>query len=207
MRTKEEGTSCQISASGGVENYVERIKKSNMKKKNTLKNSLLSLFVLLSINVFSQKIFVNKDYEPEKSRYRIYYKTDKETNIKVYMRMFMIENEKFREDHFKRCDVVTLFLKRDNPWLAKDFKTRSTCIGWQLTDIEFIKITSDRNFLYVVVSYFGYRMSEYIFVFEKDEEGLYHLVRQQVRGFDGYEEKKSVGMKSKALWVWYMCKK
>lgn len=178
-----------------------------MKKKNTLKNSLLSLFVLLSINVFSQKIFVNKDHEPEKSRYRIYYKTDKETNIKVYMRMFMIENEKFREDHFKRCDVVTLFLKRDNPWLAKDFKTRSTCIGWQLTDIEFIKITSDRNFLYVVVSYFGYRMSEYIFVFEKDEEGLYHLVRQQVRGFDGYEEKKSVGMKSKALWVWYMCKK
>mgnify|MGYP001689969593 FL=1 len=104
--------------------------------------------------------------------------------------MFMIENEKFREDHFKRCDVVTLFLKRDNPWLAKDFKTRSTCIGWQLTDIEFIKITSDRNFLYVVVSYFGYRMSEYIFVFEKDEEGLYHLVKQQVRGFDGYEEKK-----------------
>lgn len=207
MRTKEEGMSCQISASGGVENYVERIKKSNMKKKNTLKNSLLSLFVLLSINVFSQKIFVNKDHEPEKSRYRIYYKTDKETNIKVYMRMFMIENEKFREDHFKRCDVVTLFLKRDNPWLAKDFKTRSTCIGWQLTDIEFIKITSDRNFLYVVVSYFGYRMSEYIFVFEKDEEGLYHLVRQQVRGFDGYEEKKSVGMKSKALWVWYMCKK
>ena len=27
MRTKEEGTSCQISASGGVENYVKRIKK------------------------------------------------------------------------------------------------------------------------------------------------------------------------------------
>ena len=161
-----------------------------MKKKNTLKNSLLSLFVLLSINVFSQKIFVNKDHEPEKSRYCIYYKTDKETNIKVYMRMFMIENEKVREDHFKRCDVVTLFLKRDNPWLAKDFKTRSMCIGWQLTDIEFIKTTSDRDFLYVVVSYFGYRMSEYIFVFEKDEEGLYHLVRQQVRGFDGYEEKK-----------------
>ena len=119
----------------------------------------------------------------------------------------MIENEKVREDHFKRCDVVTLFLKRDNPWLAKDFKTRSMCIGWQLTDIEFIKTTSDRDLLYVVVSYFGYRMSEYIFVFEKDEEGLYHLVRQQVRGFDGYEEKKSVGMKSKALWVWYMCKK
>ena len=190
MRTKEEGMSCQISTSGGVENYVERIKKSNMKKKNTLKNSLLSLFVLLSINVFSQKIFVNKDHEPEKSRYRIYYKTDKETNIKVYMRMFMIENEKVREDDFKRCDVVTLFLKRDNPWLAKDFKTRSMCIGWQLTDIEFIKTTSDRNFLYVIVSYFGYRMSEYIFVFEKDEEGLYHLVRQQVRGFDGYEEKK-----------------
>ena len=101
---------------------LERIKKSNMKKKNTLKNSLLSLFVLLSINVFSQKIFVNKDHEPEKSRYRIYYKTDKETNIKVYMRMFMIENEKFREDHFKRCDVVTLFLKRDNPGLPKILK-------------------------------------------------------------------------------------
>ena len=33
MRTKEEGMSCQISASGGVENYVERIKKSNMKKR------------------------------------------------------------------------------------------------------------------------------------------------------------------------------
>ncbi len=104
--------------------------------------------------------------------------------------MFMIENEKYSGDHPLRCDMVTLFLKKDNPWLAEDFNVVSACIGNQITKIEFIHTTSDDTYLYVEVSYDSTRINQYVFVFEKDKEGLYHLIRQQEYGSGTYEERK-----------------
>lgn len=153
-------------------------------------NSLIILLFFLSISVFSQKIYTNPRFDYNDSRYRIYYKTDRKTQLKVYIRMFMIENEKYSVDHPLRCDMVTLFLKKDNPWLAEDFNVVSACIGNHITKIEFIHTTSDDTYLYVEVSYDSTRINQYVFVFEKDEEGLYHLIRQQEYGSGAYEERK-----------------
>ena len=75
-------------------------------------NSLIILLFFLSISVFSQKIYTNPRFDYNDSRYRIYYKADRKTQLKVYIRMFMIENEKYSGDHPLRCDMVTLFGKR-----------------------------------------------------------------------------------------------
>ena len=168
----------------------------NVKTKN---NTITILFLFLSISVFSQKIYTNPRFDYSDSRYRIYYKTDRKTQIKVYIRMFMIENEKYPVDYPLRCDMVTLFLKKDNPWLAKDFNIVSTCIGNNITKIEFIHTTSDDTYLYVEVSYDSTRINQYVFVFEKDEEGLYHLIRQQEYGSGTYEETKIRWYKGKYL--------
>ena len=68
----------------------------NVKTKN---NTIIILFLFLSISVFSQKIYTNPQFDYSDSRYRIYYKTDRKTQLKVYIRMFMIENEKYSVDH------------------------------------------------------------------------------------------------------------
>ncbi|MBV7440707.1 hypothetical protein KRX57_04680 [Weeksellaceae bacterium TAE3-ERU29] len=149
-----------------------------------MKNSILLAFLLFSTSVFSQKRYFHPVFPKESSRYRIYYKTDEKTKIKAYIRMFMVEDEN------QECEMVTLFLKRDNPWLTKDFKTISYCLGYQTTEITGIGTFSNDKYLHVEISYFGPKGNIYRFIFEQDNQGKYILIKQQEGYSSIFEDRK-----------------
>lgn len=130
-----------------------------------IKNSLFVILFVFSTQVFSQ-IYPTDNF----NKYRIYYKTDKRTKIRIFFRMFLVENKK--ENDYNR---VILFLKQDNSFLYEDYKIITECLGYQSTLLEGGRITSDEKKIYLEVSYKSPKENGNVFVFQKDEDEFYRL--------------------------------
>lgn len=77
-----------------------------------IRNSLFVIFLCFCVDVFSQnKIYESNDLPDDWNDYRIFYKTDKQSKLKIFMRVFLVENEK-KQDDFEKCDRVIQFLKK-----------------------------------------------------------------------------------------------